>query len=135
MIALDTNVLVRYLLNDDAEQAEAARALLTGLTAEDAGFVCREVAIELVWVLQRTYGLSRERVAEVLEELIATEELEFESADDALRAAFAYRRGDAGFSDLMIAAAARRRGALPLYTFDRRAAQVDGAALLERAGS
>ena len=73
MIALDTNVLVRYLVDDDAEQAEAARTLLEGLTSERPGFVCREVMVELVWVLQRAYGLSRDRIAAVLEALVAAE--------------------------------------------------------------
>ena len=131
MIALDTNVLVRYLVHDDAEQAQAARTLLEGLTAERSGFVCREVMVELVWVLQRAYRLSRDQIAEVLEELVATEGIEIEAADDVARAAFRYRRGEAGFSDLMIAAAAERSGASPLYTFDRKAAQIEGTALLE----
>ena len=48
MIALDTNVLVRFLVGDDAEQAEAARALLEGMTPERPGFISREVAIEVV---------------------------------------------------------------------------------------
>ena len=91
MIALDTNVLVRYLVTDDAAQAEAAQALLAGLTAERPGFVCREVAVELVRVLERAYRFSRERIAAVLEELVATEELEIEAADDVARAAFGYR--------------------------------------------
>ena len=104
MIALDTNVLVRYLVDDDAEQAEAARALLAELTTERPGFICREVTVELVWVLQRAYGCSRDRIATVLEKLVATEELEVESVDDVARAALRYRRGDAGFSDLMIVA-------------------------------
>ena len=125
MIALDTNVLVRYLVAD-----EAARGLIAGLTAERPGFICREVTVELVWVLERTYRLSRERIAEVLDELVATEELEIEAADDVARAAFHYRRGGAGFSDLMIAAAANRSGAHPLYTFDRRAAQMEGVELV-----
>lgn len=131
MIALDTNILVRYLVDDDAEQAQAARTLLEGLTAERSGFVCREVMVELVWVLQRAYRLSRDRIAEVLEELVATEGLQIEAADDVARAAFRYRRGEAGFSDLMIASAAERSGASPLYTFDRKAAQIEGMALLE----
>ena len=130
MIALDTNVLVRYLVADDAAQTEAARALLAELSSERPGFICREVAVELVWVLERTYRFSRERIAEVLEELIASVELEIEAADDVARAAFHYRRGGAGFSDLMIAAAANRSGASPLYTFDRRAAQMEGAVLV-----
>ena len=125
MIALDTNVLVRYLVEDDAAQTEAARGLMAGLTAERPGFICREVTAELVWVLERSYRFSRERIAEVLGELIASVELEIEAADDVARAAFHYRSGGPGFSDLMIAAAANRNGAHPLYTFDRRAAQME----------
>ena len=74
MITLDTNVLVRYLVEDDVQQAEAARVLLAGLTAERPGFVCREVAVELVWVLERAYEFSRDRISTVLEELVASEE-------------------------------------------------------------
>ena len=134
MIALDTNILVRFLVNDDARQAEAARELLEELTQERPGFVCREVSVELAWVLDRAYGFSRHRIATVFEELVATEELRFETADDVIRAADAYRRGGAGFPDRMIAAAARRSGADTLYTFDRRAAQLQGAVLLAGAG-
>ena len=133
MIALDTNVLVRYLVNDDPRQAEAARALLAELTSERPGFVCREVAVELSWVLDRAYGFSRDRIATVFEELVASEELHFEAADDVIRAADGYRRGGAGFSDQMIAAAARRSGAGTLYTFDRQAGQLRGAMLLAEA--
>ena len=131
MIALDTNVLVRYLVDDDVQQAKAARALLEELTTERPGFVCREVIVELVWVLQRAYGFSRDRIATVIEELVATEGLEIESVDDVARSAMRYRRGGAGFSDLMIVAAAERSGARSLYTFDLTAAQLDGVTLLE----
>lgn len=135
MIALDTNVLVRFLVNDDPRQSAAARALLAELTADRPGFVCREVIVELSWVLDRAYGFSRERVATVFEELVGTQELQFEAADDVLRSAEGFRRGGAGFSDQMIAAAARRSGADTLYTFDRQAAQLRGAASLPEAHS
>ena len=131
MIALDTNVLVRYLVRHDAEQAEAARALLESLTADRPGYVCREVAVELVWVLERAYGYSRDQIATVLEELVATEGLVIEAADDVARAAFRYRIGGTGFSDMMIVLAAERARALPVYTFDQKAARLEGAALLE----
>ena len=134
MIAVDTNVLVRYLVRDDEAQAEAARALLDGLTAQRPAFICREVAIEVVWVLERSYRFTRERIAGVLVELIATDSLVFENANDVVHAAVRYREGGAGFSDLMILAAAGWAGADPLYTFDVRLAREDGAALVE-AGS
>ena len=66
MTALDTNVVVRYLVDDNAEQAEAARALLDELTPGNPGFICREVIVEVAWVLERSYRFTRTRVAEVL---------------------------------------------------------------------
>ena len=65
--------------------------LLADLTSERPGFAYREVVVELVWVLQRAYGFSRDRIAGVLEELVATRELAFEAGDDMARAAFMYR--------------------------------------------
>ncbi len=131
MIALDTNVLARYLVCDDAERAEAARSLLESLTVDRPGYVCREITVELVRVLERAYGYTRDRIATVLEALAATEGLVMEAANDVARAAFRYRRGSAGFSDLMILAAAERSGAHPLYTFDQKAARLEGVALLQ----
>ena len=131
MTGVDTNVLVRYLVRDDLQQAEAARALLEALTPEQPGFICREVIIETVWVLERPYGLTRNQIADLLEELISTDSLVFEAADDIARAAFRYRQGGVDFADLMILAAAGRAGAIPLYTFDRRLARLDGALLVE----
>ena len=96
------------------------------LAADVAGKVSRERL-----VLNRAYGYSRDQIATVLEELVATEGLVIEAADDVARAAFRYRTGSAGFSDLMILAAAERSGAHPLYTFDQKAARLEGVALLQ----
>ena len=130
MIAIDTNVLIRFLVRDQAEQAAAARTLLQGLTPEQPGFICREVATEVAWVLERSYGFPREQIAETLQDLLASNDLEFEAADDVAHAAFRYAQGGPGFSDLMILAAATRAGAAPLYTFDRRLSRAEGAKLL-----
>ena len=131
MIALDTNVLARYLLEDDEQQAEAARDLLSRLTPEQPGFICREVTIELTWVLQRIYGFSRDLIAEALEKLIAAQELKFEAVDDLIPAIIHYRQGGANLADRMIVAASKRRGAYPLYTFDQKLARLEGVSLLE----
>ncbi|MDE0168413.1 MAG: type II toxin-antitoxin system VapC family toxin [bacterium] len=130
MTAVDTNVLVRYLVRDDAAQAEAARVLLEGLTRQHPGFVCREVAIEVVWVLERAYRFERAEIADVLLELVATDCLMFESVDDVIRSVLRYHRGEPGFSDLMILAAAERAEALPLHTLDRRLARMEEATLV-----
>ena len=130
MIALDTNVLVRYLTRDDAGQAEAARSLVASLSPDSPGFVCREVLVELVWVLDRSHAASRDRIASALLGLLAADAIVVESADDVAAAVMAYADGVSDFSDLMILAAARRAAATPLYTFDRRASRVDGVELL-----
>ena len=131
MIALDTNVIVRYLVGDNAEHAEAARALLDGLTPANPGFICREVVIEVAWVLERSYRFTRSRVADALMDLTASDSLVVENSDDVAAAAHRYRQEGAGFSDLMILSAAERVGAIPLHTFDRRLARINGAVLVE----
>ena len=131
MTAVDTNVLVRYLVNDLPQQAQAARELLERLSPESPGFICREVIMEVVFVLERAYHFPRSQIADVIEELTSTQGLVVETGDDVIQAASHYRQGGAGFSDLMILAAARRTGALPVRTFDRAFARLDGALLVE----
>ena len=131
MIALDTSVIVRYLVGDHAEQAVAARALMDRLTPEDPGFICREVAIEVAWVLERSYRFARVRVAAALMDLTASDSLVVENSDDVAAAAHRYGQGGPGFSDLMILAAAERAISAPLCTFDRRLAQMAGAVLVD----
>ncbi len=134
MSAVDTNVILRYLVRDDPQQAEAARALLESFTSEQPAFICREVIIETVWVLERSYRLPRVEIADLIEQLIHTDRLVFEDTDDVARVALRYRQGGADFADLMILAAAERAGATPLYTFDQALARMDGAVLVESAG-
>ena len=134
MTALDANVIVRYLVRDDPEQAEAARALLDGLTPRNPGFIYREVVIEVAWVLERSYRFTRSRIAEALMDLTASDSLVVENSDDVAAAAHRYRRGGVGFSDLMILAAAQRAGATPLHTFDRRLTRMQGASLVGSPG-
>lgn len=131
MISLDTNILVRYLVDDDVDQSAAARALANALTAEEPAFVCREVLVELVWVLERSYGFSRDAISTALLNMLSREGIVLETSDDVARAVLGYRRSNTDFSDLMIAAASRRAGAVPLYTFDQRASRLDGVRLLD----
>ena len=131
MLALDTNVLLRYLVQDDETQVEGATSLLESLTVDHPGFICREVIIEMVWVLERSYRFTRSQIADILVEMALTQGLVFESENDVVRAALQYRQGGPGFADLMILAAAERAGASPLYTFDRALSRREGAALVE----
>ncbi len=130
MIAIDANILIRYIVRDNLEQTPIADDLLERLTLENPGFVCREVVMETAWVLERVYRFPRNEIADALIDLFATGVLVPEAADDVAKSIDAYRRGGADFADFMILAAARRVGAMPLYTFDRKLAREEGAALL-----
>lgn len=126
MIALDTNVLVRFLTQDDPEQGRIASDLLGGLTEQNPGFVSREVLVELVWVLERSYRYQRSEIARVLEGFLSAAELDIETGDSVGAILQLYEGKGFGFSDLMIRQAARRAGAATLKTFDRKAARLDG---------
>lgn len=130
MIALDTNVLVRFLVQDDPLQAQLATKVIEQLTDDAQGFVSREVLIELVWVLERAYRLGRAEIAVALDGLLSATELDIEGSDAVAPALELYRNDGFGFADLMIAAAARRAGANELVTFDRKAARLPGVRLL-----
>lgn len=131
MIGLDANVLVRFLVQDEPAQAEAARALMAGRTPADPAFIGREVLIETVWVLESAYRQPAAAIAAALVGLLEAEEVVVEAADAALAAAEAYGAGACDFADRMIAAAAARAGCATLATFDRRAARAEGASLLQ----
>ena len=130
MIALDTNVLVRFLVQDDVEQAKIAGILIDQLTDAAPGLISREVLVELVWVLERAYGYERADIAAAFDGLLSATELLIEDADDIGPALELYRNDGFGFADVMIAAAARRAGAVELVTFDRKAARLPGVRLL-----
>ena len=130
MIALDTNVLVRFLVDDDVDQAKIAGILIDQLTDAAPGFIGREVLVELVWVLERAYGYERTDIAAAFDGLLSATELLIEDADDIGLALKLYRNDGFGFADLMIVAAARRAGAVELVTFDRKAARLPGVRLL-----
>ncbi|MCC5999767.1 MAG: type II toxin-antitoxin system VapC family toxin [Pararhodobacter sp.] len=130
MIALDTNVLVRFLVQDDPDQARLAGQVIDRLTEETPGFVGREVLVELVWVLERAYRLGRAEIAVALDGLLASTELVVEGADQVGPALELYRNDGFGFADLMIVATARREGAREVVTFDRKAAGLPGVRLL-----
>ena len=130
MIALDTNVLVRFLVQDDPAQARAASEIIEHLTDDNPGFIGREVLVELVWVLARAYSYERGEIAGAIDGMLSATELVVEHGDDVGVAVERYRNDGFDFADLMIAAAARHAGASELVTFDRKAAQLPGVRLL-----
>jgi predicted nucleic-acid-binding protein len=107
-----------------------ARTLFATLSGDQPALICREVILELVWVLGYSYNYSRIEIAGALEGLLATIEFEVEYADVVSSVLSDYANIGADFADLMILGAARKRGALPLMTFDAKAARLDGVELV-----
>ena len=131
MATVDTNVLVRYVVQDDAAQgAAAARLIGRSVQAGTPLFVSVTVLLELEWVLRSAFGFDKAEVLQVLSRLLGSFELGFES-EGAVEAALAkYERGAANFADGLHGALDQQANQPPLWTFDKAAAKVDGARLL-----
>ncbi len=122
MIGLDTNVLVRYIVRDDARQAAAATRLIEArCKAKDPGTITLVVACELVWVLARGYEYDRSAIAGLLRRILSAEDLRVERSELAWQALNLYEEGKADFSDYVIGLCNREEKADITCTFDRRA--------------
>ena len=131
MAALDTNVLLRFLLQDDtAQSAIATRLIRQALEAGETLYVPVSVALELEWVLRSRFKLGKAEVAQTFSRLLQTVELRFEATGELEWALSEYADSAADFSDCIHAALALRAGEQPLWTFDRVAARLQGAAQL-----
>ena len=131
MIGLDTNVLVRYLVQDDPRQSAIATRFIEGtLSAEDPGFVASVTLCEIAWVLAESYGADRKRIREVIERLLATKQLVVEQAELVWKALRAWEGVNTDFSDALIGQIAIAHGGEKTVTFDRTAARLPGFELL-----
>ena len=133
MPALDTNALVRYLALDDAAQLAAAKRLIRKCVSQGQTlFVPVTVTLELEWVLRSSFEYAKDEVMQLMASLFSAAELTFES-ERALEVALQlYRKGPADFADCLHVALAAQAGELPLWTFDKRAAKVNGAQSIGR---
>ncbi len=130
MIGLDTNVLVRYIMQDDAKQSAKAAALVESLTVEMPGFVSLVSVVELGWVLSSSYGLTREQVAQALDLLLRTKQMVVDRADQVLSALRVFKAGSADFADCLIGRTAASAGCDRTMTFDAGAAKTAGMTLI-----
>ncbi len=123
MRAVDTNVLVRLVTRDDAKQVAAAEAFVGR-----GAWVSHVVLVEAMWVLDAVYGLASEKIATAIEMLLHHKDLTLQDSGVIEAALEVHRkRPTLGFSDCLILEAARKAGHLPLGTFDRELAKLDGA--------
>ena len=130
MIGLDTNVLVRYIMQDDANQSPKATRLIESLSVDEPGFVPVVSIVELGWVLSSSYGLTRDQLGQALEALLRTKELVVDRADHVLKALRVFNSTSADFADCLIERAAASAGCDRTMTFDAGAAKVAGMTLI-----
>jgi predicted nucleic-acid-binding protein len=130
MIGLDTNVLVRYIMQDDPRQSPKATRLIESLTSNQPGFVPLVAVVELVWVLSSSYGLNRDQLVEALHLLLRSKEIVVDRADLVLQAQRRFARGGADFADCLIERIAHAHGCQATMTFDTGAAKAAGMTLV-----
>ncbi len=123
MRAVDTNIIVRLVTRDDAAQVRAAEAYI----AKGGAWVSHLVLVEVAWVLASVYELGRSQIALAMEMLLQQEHLSVQEPSTAAAATRLYRRGGGrDFADCLMLEVARGAGHLPLGTFDRSLAKLDG---------
>lgn len=119
VIGLDTNVIVRYLTQDDPTQAaRATQAVESAVDRGDRLFVSDVVLCELVWVLETAYGYRRRAVGDVVERILRTSQFEFDHKDQLWQAWKDYRGGKGDFADYLIGRLGQSAGCEATLTFD-----------------
>ena len=131
MIGLDTNVLVRYIMQDDAKQSPKATKIIEAFDGvEKNGYVTLVSLVELVCVLDTSYELTRAQVAQALDGLIRAKQLKIESADQVARALRVFKEGKSDFADCLIERSANSVGCEKTITFDVNASKHAGMTLI-----
>ena len=133
MIGLDTNVLVRYLTQDDPAQARQVNALMERLVVDgERAFVGRVVLCELAWVLAGPYRFDKKTIATALERLVSTAQFEVDCKDAVSLALDEFRRGRGDFADYLIGRSHQEAGCGVTVTFDRKLESCDAFEALVR---
>jgi predicted nucleic-acid-binding protein len=124
MIGIDTNVLVRYIAQDDAAQSRRATSFIEKECNEAApGFVGLVVLVEVVWVSESSYGAAREDVADIVRRILSTKQLVVQDAETAWKALRLFESSKTDFADCLVERSAMAAGCKSVVTFDKQAAK------------
>jgi predicted nucleic-acid-binding protein len=124
MIGLDTNVVVRYLAQDDRIQSPKAIQLIDSLSEEKKGFISLITVIEVVWVMQDVYQTPKSEMIHILTTLLQAQAIQVEQAAIVLQAIHSYANSNADFADCLIERSAYQAGCNVAMTFDKKAQSV-----------
>ncbi len=130
MIGLDTNVLVRYIMQDDVKQSAKATELIESLGSDNPGYITMVSVVELYWVLTTSYGLTGLQAAQAFEAILRTKQFLVERPDQVMRALRVFGDGRADFADCLIERSASAAGCEQTMTFDVKAAKHAGMTLI-----
>jgi predicted nucleic-acid-binding protein len=126
VIGLDTNILVRYIMQDDVKQSALATRIVESLTADSPGYIPLVAIVELAWVLSSAYELSRSQLTEAFEALLRTKELVVERGETVWKGLRLFQRSTGDFADCLIVCSAESAGCAKTMTFDRGASKNGG---------
>ena len=133
MIGLDTNVLVRYIMQDDAKQAALATSLIEALTENFPGYISNIVIVELCWVLESGFHLSRDDIVRALQTLMTIDAIKIDCVSAIAASVRDYAGGTAlvGIADYLITRFSFQAGCGKCMTFDNSAAKSAGMTLIK----
>lgn len=127
MIGFDTNVVVRYLTQDDPQQSRRATQIFGHqLTTVEPGFLSVVTMVETLWVLGRAYGFIGQEIAAAVELLLQTDVLVIENEREVFTAMIALNLGRGDFADALITALGAKAGCACTLTFDHKAVRLSG---------
>lgn len=133
LIGIDTNVLLRFVLRDDAIQFAQARALFGSLSFRNAGYISLLVLCEFAWTLGRSSRYKRSEIANAVEQILGMAEVVVEQESAVRNALKHFRASRADFGDCCIAALASAAGCDWTATFDKQASRLPSMRLLGEA--
>ncbi len=126
MYALDTNIFIRYIVQDDEKQAQEAAGVIESLTLSEQAFVPCIVLCEINWVLKTAYKISKTERFETLQKILSVAVFDIEQLECCIRALKSYKKGSADFSDYLIREIALLKGYNVVITFDKKAQRSSG---------
>lgn len=131
MIGLDTNIVVRYLAQDDPVQSPKATEIIEHrLNEDEPGFVSLVTIAETVWVLNRLYGLSDQEIAHAIERMLQADSLVVQNEQEVFTAMIALKSGSGTFADALIASLGTWAGCSSTLTFDKKPTRIKGFELI-----